>query len=146
MIIWNALTIAIKNAGLLSKWPYLMLFVNPRNTEWSKCYAKKVVLRDDTDKRGHKGEQVEQKLCSRACKPLIFPKAQTSFRHLSWVSLKVTFCYKNENELFQFFSACCFQWYVLLWDIFFPLCKLILTGFQVQGWLCFSNFTLPFHR
>lgn len=47
-----------------------MLFVNPRNTERSTCYAKKVVLTDDTDdKRGHKGEQVEKKLCSRACKP-----------------------------------------------------------------------------
>lgn len=81
-----------------------MLFANPRNMERSKCHAKKVFLTDDTDKRGQNCEQVEKKLWSRACKPVILPKAHTSFRHLSCVSLKVMFWYKNEkNELFQFF-------------------------------------------
>lgn len=46
-----------------------MLFVNPRNTERSKRYAKMVGLTDDTDKRGHNCEQVKKKLCSRVCKP-----------------------------------------------------------------------------
>lgn len=141
-ILWTALMIAIKHVWLLSKWkPFpraLCFFVNPRNMERSKCCAKKRCFGQIIQIRGHSCEQAEKNLWSRVCKPAdIF--WSSNCLQIFIMSLEVTFCYKNEkNELFQNFSACCFC----------PVVNFLLlyASFQVQSWLRFSCFILPFDR
>lgn len=110
-LISNVLTIAMKNAGYYPNNLAFCFLLIQETQEENKCYTNKVFSTDDTDKRGHDWEQVKKKKSSEAefVNLVIYPKAQSSFRHLSCVSLKIMFCYKHEkNEFLQLFGACWF--------------------------------------
>lgn len=109
----------------------------------NKCYTNKVFFStwwDDRDKRGHDWEQVEKKKKSNEAECvnlLIYPKAQTSFRHLCpvlvWKLYSATSMRKISSSNFLVLAGFSIMFY---YEIFFSLHRLILTGFQVQEWPC----------